>query len=583
MQQYGQALSLQGMLDQVALQKQAQQQGALQQQIGQQTLAQQTIQTQQAQQYQQANQDLENAMRANGGNFEDALSTLQKNGADPAYIQKAQQQRLDMVTKLQTYDTNQLKLQQGYTDAIGATASQLKSMDPDARAAAWPQLRNELILKGVPSGMIPATLPDDTMLQGAIAASKSASDLYKEALANKASNAALPGIQQAQQINLQRGANQLIAMTNGDASYQSVLNNLKMQGVDPQFIAGLPKHWSPELVQSARMNSMAPADLAKVPLANQEASQWLQANPGKSLSDYQTWAAGVHANATQQAELALLRNLGGASGAAPGTSGTQGASALTSAQQEGMKVGMSPAALDQAANLYRQGQNVQVRGRGAIGTAQMEAIQNRAAELSPTADIAANKANYAANAESLKNLQKNYDQVTAFENTAGANLNQFLTVAKAAVDSGSPWINTPLRLVNQQMVGSTNMAAFNAARQTALTEIAKVMNSSNASGVLSDSARQEVEKLIGPDATLAQIYSAANILKKDMDNRQRAYQQQIDQIHGRLGGSAPAAATQGIPAQAGNRVRVTSPEGKTGTIPRSQLAAAQKAGYKLAQ
>lgn len=157
-------------------------------------------------------------------------------------------------------------------------------------------------------------------------------------------------------------------------------------------------------------------------------------------------------------------------------------------------------------------------------------------------NIAANKAEYAANAESLKKMQANFDNVTAFENTAGKNLDQFLATAKSVVDSGSPLINSPLRSITNTMAGSDKMAAFNAARQTAIAEISKVLSSANAgSGVVSDSARHEVEGLIGPNASLKQIYSAAQILRKDMENRHQAYQQQLNDIKGRMSGGAKAA------------------------------------------
>src|SRR6185312_7392831 len=97
-------------------------------------------------------------------------------------------------------------------------------------------------------------------------------------------------------------------------------------------------------------------------------------------------------------------------------------------------------------------------------------------------NIAGNKMAYAADTHSLDSLQKNFDQVTAFENTAGKNLDVFLNTAKKVVDSGSPLVNTPLRNISAKVAGNENMAAFNAARVTALTEISKVLNSSNASG-----------------------------------------------------------------------------------------------------
>lgn len=187
---------------------------------------------------------------------------------------------------------------------------------------------------------------------------------------------------------------------------------------------------------------------------------------------------------------------------------------------------------------------------GARSPAMIAAIINRAGELHPGGNLAGNKAAYAANKQSLESIQKNFDQVTAFENTAGKNLDTFLTTAKKVVDAGSPWINKPLRSVDANGLGDTDQAAFNAARATALTEIAKVLNSANASGVLSDSARQEVSELIGPGATLHQIYSAAQILKQDMANRHQSYQMQIDDIHKRLG-VGPTAETTPQPATSG--------------------------------
>jgi hypothetical protein len=154
-------------------------------------------------------------------------------------------------------------------------------------------------------------------------------------------------------------------------------------------------------------------------------------------------------------------------------------------------------------------------------------------------NVAANKQSYQANTQSLESLQKNADQVAAFENTAGKNLDVFLRTAQPILDSGSPWINKPLRSIDAGALGSADQAAFNAARVTAVTEIAKVLNSSNASGVLSDSARSEVQSLIGPDASLKQIYSAANILKQDMANRHQAYQQQLGDIRARSAGLQP--------------------------------------------
>lgn len=198
--------------------------------------------------------------------------------------------------------------------------------------------------------------------------------------------------------------------------------------------------------------------------------------------------------------------------------------------------GLDPVALDQAAERYATTGQMPPMSRGAAGMAQARQIMNRAAQLHPAGSIAENSAEYKANSASLNQLQKNFDSVNAFEKTAGKNLDKFLETAKSVVDSGSPLINRPLREVEKEVAGTPQMAAFDAARTTALAEISKVLTSANAgSGVVSDAARHEVEGMIGRDASLSQIYAAANILKQDMDNRKVSYQEQISDIQQRLG------------------------------------------------
>jgi hypothetical protein len=207
---------------------------------------------------------------------------------------------------------------------------------------------------------------------------------------------------------------------------------------------------------------------------------------------------------------------------------------------------LDPAALDQAAERYAMTGTLPYLGMGASDVRRQ--IMNRAGQLYPTGSIVANSAQYKANTASLANLVKLSDQVDAFENTAGKNLDQFLGTAQKVVDSGVPLINTPVRAIVGGM-GGPNQAVFNAARTVALTEISRVLNSPNAAGVVSDSARKEVGSLITPNANLAQIVQAANILRSDMKNRQQAYKEQIADIKDRLknASSPPQPQTSGVP------------------------------------
>jgi hypothetical protein len=170
----------------------------------------------------------------------------------------------------------------------------------------------------------------------------------------------------------------------------------------------------------------------------------------------------------------------------------------------------------------------------------------RAQGLTP-GDVVTMQAAYSGDKKSLEKFQGQRDQIVSFENTAKKNIDQFLDLASKVPDTGSPWINTPLRLLNDKMVGSANIAALNAARAVATNEIAKVTSGGSMSGVLSDSARQEVKDYNPQNATYAQTVAVVKVLKKDMANRHESMDQSLGDIKSRFGGSAGPAGGAAAP------------------------------------
>lgn len=191
-------------------------------------------------------------------------------------------------------------------------------------------------------------------------------------------------------------------------------------------------------------------------------------------------------------------------------------------------------AVDQAAQRYLQTGELPSGFARSPGTT--AAIINRAAELGGNQNIAGNKATYKADSAALSKLQTQADQVGAFENTALKNLDLFLEKARAIPDLKARFANVPLRSITGKMLGDKDYAAFNAARQTALTETAKVLSSANASGVLSDSARHEVDEILSGSLPFPAMEQVVLTLKQDMKNRHDSYQSDIQAIKGRLGG-----------------------------------------------
>jgi glyceraldehyde-3-phosphate dehydrogenase/erythrose-4-phosphate dehydrogenase len=157
---------------------------------------------------------------------------------------------------------------------------------------------------------------------------------------------------------------------------------------------------------------------------------------------------------------------------------------------------------------------------------------------------------YQANEESLKKITASLDNLTAFENTSLKNLKMFTDLAAKMPDTGIPWLNTPVRLLDEKLVGRENMAVANAARQIGLREIARITNDPKMSGELSDSARKEVMGLSQQNATLPQILAVAKIVRTDVETVHQSLSDQRDAIAQRIKGGDAAAAPAGA-AQSG--------------------------------
>lgn len=235
---------------------------------------------------------------------------------------------------------------------------------------------------------------------------------------------------------------------------------------------------------------------------------------------------------------------------------------------------LTPEALDVAARRYLQDGTLPPMGMGSKSTTARQEIMNRAAILDPNAAIAANKATYQADSAALSQLTKSVNAVESFEKTGQANLNQFVNLAKRVRDTGSPWLNRPLRSMDRNLLGSTDQAAYDAARQVALTEIARIVANPNLTGVLSDSARRETESFSPDNATLAQTLRISEVLLQDMKNRIEPLKQQQKQIQDSLRNGPPISGT--LPNAPGSGFSFQY-QGKTLTFPTEAAMKAAKA------
>lgn len=200
-------------------------------------------------------------------------------------------------------------------------------------------------------------------------------------------------------------------------------------------------------------------------------------------------------------------------------------------------------ALDQAAERYSKDGTLPSGFARSPGTT--SAIIKRSAELHPDQDLASNKATFQADTNSLKQVQKQFDTMNAFEGTALKNLDLYAQTAAKIPDLGAKFANVPLRMITGGMIGTDNMAALNAARQPASSEVAKVLSSATGSGVLSDTQKKEAQDVVDGNLPFSATMKVVETLKKDMANRHESYQNDIDTIRGRLGAKPQTQGGQG--------------------------------------
>lgn len=162
----------------------------------------------------------------------------------------------------------------------------------------------------------------------------------------------------------------------------------------------------------------------------------------------------------------------------------------------------------------------------------MAVIQNRAAEMDPNASLAASASDYKANSGSQAALTKQSDSISAFENTASQNAKLLDGVTQRIPDLGVKYGNMLVRDAANQF-GSEDMAAFDTLRTSVATEYARIITNVNG-GVLSDSARNELHKVLDPNSTINQMLTSLATLKAEAGNRLKSFDTQLGDVKDRI-------------------------------------------------
>jgi hypothetical protein len=331
--------------------------------------------------------------------------------------------------------------------------------------------------------------------------------------------------------NRSRGAAGIMGQSTSAEDWDNNLHQVAALGDYEDYAKYKAMGYSPDNVKAAQQATMTPKDVAT--FENEAAGRKLQQTQQDQTKAFQDAELKIR---QQEANTATAREKREAQAAGAGQPG------------QPPKGTLGEEALNQAADRYFETGVLPPLGMGSAAANNRVAIMNRAGERHAGGNLSINSAAFAANKATLTQLTKQLNAVEAFENTGLKNLKLFTDAAANIPDTGIPWLNTPVRALSQNVVGDANMAAVNAARQVALTEISRVISNPNLTGALSDSAREEVLNIVPANATFPQIKRVAAILEQDMANRRTSIADQKADIERRMGGATGAGGGAGASA-----------------------------------
>ena len=162
-------------------------------------------------------------------------------------------------------------------------------------------------------------------------------------------------------------------------------------------------------------------------------------------------------------------------------------------------------------------------------------------------DVVSGRAGFKADAVSLNKMTPMYDAIVSFENTAIRNGKILKDLAAKADATGVPAIERWIR-AGRVATGDPDVAKLNAQMNLYRAEAARILTQPNLSGVLTDTARQEMEGVLRNQASATQVREVVDLLERDFGNRKKTLEEQIGAIRTRMRGRVapggePAAAT----------------------------------------
>lgn len=136
------------------------------------------------------------------------------------------------------------------------------------------------------------------------------------------------------------------------------------------------------------------------------------------------------------------------------------------------------------------------------------------------------RATFKAQGASINKLVPQLNAIEAYEQTAKFNGQRLLDLVDKIDNTGIPVIEGYARRA-QKAVGDPDQAEFSSVLQQYQTEAARIISNPNLTGVLSDSARKELQEVISGNMSAVQLKRVINRLNTEFEFRANAIRGQI--------------------------------------------------------
>jgi hypothetical protein len=172
-------------------------------------------------------------------------------------------------------------------------------------------------------------------------------------------------------------------------------------------------------------------------------------------------------------------------------------------------------------------------GRGKEAAISRAAILNKAYEIAKGRNqtgknVSLNRQIVVANMAAARQLEKQKAMVSAFERNAVFNADIALKASETVDRTGVPVFNSWLNAGRKSVLGNKEVAKFHAANETFVNEYAKIMSGSMGNTQVSDALRASTNEILGTKMTVEQYKEVVGLMKMEMKNRMKGFDEEID-------------------------------------------------------